>query len=442
MGLIDSHAHLDYADYVHDLDGVVARARAAGLERIVCVGLWRKPGDFGNALELATARSGLLQRDHRHPPARGGAGAGGGLGDRGAGSPRIRRVVAVGETGLDYHYDHSPRADQSAAFRRSIGIARDAAKPLVVHVREADADCAAMLREEGVPPRAASSTASPATPPPRAPTSSSGSYISVAGDRDVQDRRARSARRSRIVPRDRLLVETDSPFLAPVPFRGKRNEPAHVVQRPREGGRAVGDVRWRRSRRLDGRANVQAGCSGSATSARRQLARPMLSPTRPRVSGSLARAVPLLPLRDLPAAPLGERAEGRLRVHHHRVADRLEERHVGDRVGVERSSAPGRGPTAPAPPPPRRASRRGTRPAGRSGRSTLPSTIRVRVPIAAWTRRCRPTSSTMYCGEPEAMRTKWPESRCLRMCRIAPEVMRLRRWRSKQACACARRSSA
>ncbi|WP_242345160.1 TatD family hydrolase [Anaeromyxobacter terrae] len=228
MGLIDSHAHLDYEDYTHDLDGVVARARAAGLERIVCVGLWRKPGDFGNALELATRDPGFFSATigvHPHEAAR--------VPEedwttaaRLAADPRI---VAVGETGLDYHYDHSPRDDQRAGFRRSIRMARDAAKPLVVHVREADADCAAILREEGVP--AAGGVIHCFTGDASAARAylELGLFISVAGV--VTFKTADPIREAvRIVPRDRLLVETDSPFLAPVPFRGKRNEPAYVVK--------------------------------------------------------------------------------------------------------------------------------------------------------------------------------------------------------------------
>ncbi len=228
MGLIDSHAHLDYEDYAQDLDGVVARARAAGLLRVVCVGLWRKPGDFGNALELATRDPGFFSATigvHPHEAARVPE-------DDWATAARLAadaRVVAVGETGLDYHYDRSPREDQRAGFRRSIRMARAAAKPLVVHVREADADCAAILREEGVP--AAGGVIHCFTGDVSAARAylDLGLFISVAGV--VTFKTADAIREAvRIVPRDRLLVETDSPFLAPVPFRGKRNEPAYVVK--------------------------------------------------------------------------------------------------------------------------------------------------------------------------------------------------------------------
>jgi len=228
MGLIDSHAHLDYEDYTQDLEGVVSRARGAGLERIVCVGLWRKRGDFGNALELAARDPGFFSATigvHPHESARVPE-------EDWATVARLAAdplVVAVGETGLDYHYDHSPREDQRAAFRRSIRIARDAAKPLVVHVREADADCAAILAEEGIP--AAGGVIHCFTGDVAAARAylELGLFISVAGV--VTFRTAEAIRDAvRVVPRDRLLVETDSPFLAPVPYRGKRNEPAHVVK--------------------------------------------------------------------------------------------------------------------------------------------------------------------------------------------------------------------
>jgi len=225
--LVDSHAHLDFEDFRGDIDGVVDRAAAAGVGRIVAVGLWRAPGDFGNALELARTRPGVFAATvgiHPHecgqvPEADWEESA------RLAADPA---VVAVGETGLDYHYDLSPRDVQRESFRRSIGIARAVAKPLVVHVREADPDCAAILREDGLP--AAGGVIHCFTGDWAAARTylDLGLYISVAGI--VTFKTAEAIRDAvRRIPRERLLVETDSPFLAPVPFRGKRNEPAHVA---------------------------------------------------------------------------------------------------------------------------------------------------------------------------------------------------------------------
>jgi TatD DNase family protein len=228
MGIVDSHAHLDLDDYAGDLDGVLARARAAGVERIVCVGLWRGPGDFGNALALASrdpsffsATVGIHPHECARVPEEDWAEA-----ERLASDPR---VVGVGETGLDFHYDHSPRPEQEAAFRRSIRMASAARKPVVVHVREADEACARVLREEGVP--AAGGVIHCFTGDAAAARGylDLGLHISVAGV--VTFKTAEPIREAvRLVPRDRLLVETDSPFLAPVPYRGKRNEPAHVVK--------------------------------------------------------------------------------------------------------------------------------------------------------------------------------------------------------------------
>ncbi len=228
MGLVDSHAHLDFEDYASDLDGVVARARAAGLERIVCIGLWRGPGSFGNALDLAArdpsfvaATVGVHPHECARVPEEDWA--------RHEALARDRRVVAVGETGLDFHYDHSPRPVQEASFRRSLRIARAAAKPAVIHVREADEVCARVLREEGVPPAGGVIHCFTGDAAAARDYLDLGLYISVAGV--VTFRTAEPIREAvRIVPRDRLLVETDCPFLAPIPYRGKRNEPAYVVE--------------------------------------------------------------------------------------------------------------------------------------------------------------------------------------------------------------------
>jgi len=225
--LVDSHAHLDFEDFQGDIDAVVDRARAAGVERIVAVGLWRAPGDFGNALDLARSRPGVFAATagiHPHDCAR----VPEADWERSARLAADPAVVAVGETGLDYHYDLSPREVQRESFRRSIQIARAAGKPLVVHVREADLDCAALLREEGIP--AAGGVMHCFTGDWAAARTylDLGLHISVAG---IVTFKAADAIRDAVrrIPRGRLLVETDSPFLAPEPFRGRRNEPAHVV---------------------------------------------------------------------------------------------------------------------------------------------------------------------------------------------------------------------
>ncbi len=238
MPLVDSHAHLDAEDYAGDLDAVVARARAAGLERVVCIGLWRAPGSFGNAVELAARDPGFFSATagvHPHECAR--------VPEedwaRLEALARDPRVVGIGETGLDFHYDHSPRPAQEAAFRRSIALARSCEKPLVVHVREADDACLRILREERLP--AAGGVIHCFTGDARAARAylELGLFVSVAGV--VTFRTAAAIREAvRLVPRDRLLVETDCPYLAPVPHRGTRNEPAFVVETARQVGELWG----------------------------------------------------------------------------------------------------------------------------------------------------------------------------------------------------------
>lgn len=225
--LIDSHAHLDFEDFGKDLDGVVARAKEAGLERIVCIGLWKGPGDFGNALELASRDPSFFSATvgiHPHeaaqvPPA-----------DWEAFSRLARdpRVVAVGEMGLDFHYDRSPRPVQEEAFRRSLRLAREVAKPIVIHVREADETCLRCLREEGIPAQGGVVHCFTGDAAAARAYLELGLHVSVSGIATFKT--AEPIREAvRITPRDRLLVETDSPFLAPIPFRGKRNEPAYVA---------------------------------------------------------------------------------------------------------------------------------------------------------------------------------------------------------------------
>lgn len=224
-GLIDSHAHLDAKPYAQDFPAVVARAKEAGVRGVVLVGQWHAPGDFGRALELAAtdpqyfrATMGVHPHECANVPESDWATL--------ATLARDPRVAAVGEAGLDYHYDHSPRKEQRRWFRHQALLAREVGKPLVVHTREADADTAEILAE---------------LPPPRGLihcfTSDSqavrryldlGLLISLAGV--VTFKNADALREAaKLIPLDRLLVETDCPYLAPLPHRGKRNEPAFVA---------------------------------------------------------------------------------------------------------------------------------------------------------------------------------------------------------------------
>ena len=226
-GLIDSHAHLDGEPLAGEVEAVVARARAAGLTRVIAIGLWRAEGDFGNALALATAQPDFFSASvgvHPHDCAKVPEA------DWAASEAMARdpHVVGVGETGLDFHYDYSPREAQEASFRRSIGIARRVGKPLVIHLREADEAAERILREEGLPEAGGVIHCFTSDAAAARTWLDLGLHVSVAGI--VTFKTADAIREAvRVVPRDRLLVETDSPYLAPVPLRGKRCEPAFVV---------------------------------------------------------------------------------------------------------------------------------------------------------------------------------------------------------------------
>jgi TatD DNase family protein len=227
--VIDSHCHLADEKFSADLDAVIQRAKEAGLERAMVI------LEGGNPTEAAQAARVLaLWPDVRlsigvHPhmahefadaPARAAAVVGAQL----TATPCAR---AVGEIGLDYHYDFSPREVQRSVFRAQVRLARERGLPVVIHTREADDDTLAILREEGggevrgvlhcfTGDRALAEAGL-----------ALGFYISFAGILTFP--RAEDLRTvARAVPQDRLLTETDSPFLAPVPHRGKRNEPAWV----------------------------------------------------------------------------------------------------------------------------------------------------------------------------------------------------------------------
>ncbi|MBC7953912.1 MAG: TatD family hydrolase [Rhodospirillaceae bacterium] len=223
--LVDSHCHLDFPDFADELDQVVQRARDNGVglfltinthltrfERVLAVAerfpevyctVGIHPHEAGTEPKAETER--LLELA-RHP-----------------------KVVGFGETGLDYHYDKSPRERQRDSFRAHIAAARIAQLPIIVHTRNADDDTAAILAEEmgkGAFPGLIHCFSS--GPELAAKACEIGLYISISGI--VTFKKAEELQQTvKGVPLDRLLVETDCPYLAPIPFRGKRNEPAYVA---------------------------------------------------------------------------------------------------------------------------------------------------------------------------------------------------------------------
>jgi TatD DNase family protein len=226
---IDSHAHLDSSDFDADRAEVLARARAAGVDVMVLVAAPRDLAEAARPLALARTDPALFATAgvHPHDAARIEEGWWPEL-ERLARDPK---VVAVGETGLDYYYDHSPRDVQRTAFARQIELARAVGKPVVCHVRDAHEDAHRMLDAGGV--------GRPGAPggvihcftgnaEQAAGYAALGLYVSFSG---ITTFKTAAAIREAVgaVPRDRLLIETDCPFLAPVPMRGRRNEPAFLV---------------------------------------------------------------------------------------------------------------------------------------------------------------------------------------------------------------------
>jgi TatD DNase family protein len=224
--LFDTHAHLDDERLRDDLPAVLERAAAAGLTHVLCVATTAADSARGAAIA------------QRYPPVWASVGvqpnhvAEAGPGDwddvvRLAGAPR---VVALGETGLDRHWDFTPFPQQEDYFARHLALARRLGKPVVIHCREAEADLVRVLRadyERHGPVRGVLHSFTGDWPTAEA-CLAMGLYVSFAGMvtyKNAGDLRAVAAR----VPADRLLVETDCPYLAPVPVRGRRNEPAYVA---------------------------------------------------------------------------------------------------------------------------------------------------------------------------------------------------------------------
>jgi TatD DNase family protein len=224
--LVDTHAHLDDGQFAADLPDVLARARAAGVAQVVAV------ATSGPSTAASLALAG------EHPPVFATAGvhpnhaaqAAPGEWDEVVRLAGQGRVVGVGETGLDRHWDFTPFALQEDYFARHLGLSRRTGKPVVIHCREAEADVLRMLRDEydrAGPLRGVMHSFSGGRDLAGA-CLAMGLYVSFAGMLTYKN--AAALREvAAALPVDRLLVETDSPYLAPVPVRGKRNEPAHVA---------------------------------------------------------------------------------------------------------------------------------------------------------------------------------------------------------------------
>lgn len=223
---IDSHCHLDMDRYDADRDGVLERARAAGVTPMVTIGASGPMDRNHAAVQLAQEQSDVYATVGVHP--HDAAGVDDAVMEEIGRLARRPKVVGIGETGLDFYYDNSPRAQQEEAMRRFVVLARELDLPVVVHVRDAYALCAAILREERLGNAGGVIHCFSGDRAAARDFLDLGLHLSFSGIATFKT--AEELREAaKITPAERLLIETDAPFLAPVPMRGKRNEPAFVL---------------------------------------------------------------------------------------------------------------------------------------------------------------------------------------------------------------------
>jgi len=232
--LVDSHCHLDDEQFAPDREETIARARAAGVETMLAIGTGNGPPDLEAAIRLADQYPFIYATVGVHPH------------DASKATEETfthlrklaghSKVLAIGEIGLDYHYDFSPRDVQRAVFERQLALAAECRKPIVIHTREAWGETLAILGTR----RHGSGIMHCFTGDEHQARQALDLGLHLAFGGVLTFRGAEAVRQAaRITPADRLLLETDCPYLAPVPMRGKRNEPAFVL----ETARRLADVR-------------------------------------------------------------------------------------------------------------------------------------------------------------------------------------------------------
>jgi TatD DNase family protein len=230
--MIDSHCHLDSAEFDADRDAVIERALAAGVEHMMAIGTGNGPPDLEAGIRLAEKHPAFFATAGIHPH------------DAAKASPddfkRLSallahpKVLAAGEIGLDYHYDFSPRDVQKSAFIQQMECAARASKPIVIHTREAWEDTLALIEQHWTPHGIGGIMHCFSGSPEEARRALDlGFYLSFGGIVTFPKAVAVQAS-ARFAPADRILLETDAPYLAPVPKRGKRNEPALMVHTARK----------------------------------------------------------------------------------------------------------------------------------------------------------------------------------------------------------------
>lgn len=224
--LIDSHCHLDDEQFDADRDAVIERARAAGVERMLAVGTGEGPPDLEAGIRLRErydfihATAGV----HPHDASKAGPATFEALREL----LRQRKVAAVGEIGLDYHYNFSPQVTQRQVFAAQLKLAREAGLPVVIHTREAWEDTLPLIRENWDARFGGVFHCFTGGPREAEQVLELGFHVSFSG-MVTFSKAGQVQEAARVVPRDRLLIETDAPYLAPAPHRGKRNEPAYIA---------------------------------------------------------------------------------------------------------------------------------------------------------------------------------------------------------------------
>lgn len=225
--IVDSHCHLDFKDFHDDLPTVIERARGAGIIAMICVGSGGDLPTAERAVALAKQEPDIFAAVGIHPH------------DASKLTPELwagleslakeERVVGIGETGLDYFYDHSPRQVQREVFERFLCLAAAVDRPVICHIRDAHDDAATVLRSGPLPEAGGVIHCFTGTVEDARRYLDMGLYLSFSGVltfKKADDLRKAAA----YAPPDRILVETDAPYLAPIPHRGQRNEPAFVAQ--------------------------------------------------------------------------------------------------------------------------------------------------------------------------------------------------------------------
>jgi TatD DNase family protein len=229
--LIDSHCHLDSDQFDQDREAVIERALTAGVTHMVAIGTGNGPPDLEAGIRLADRYEAFYATVGVHP--HDAAKATEEVFKNLSFLARHPKVIAIGEIGLDYHYDFSPRDTQRSVFIEQMKIAADAKKPIVIHTREAWDDTISVIREYWSPAVGGIMHCFSGNPTQARQALDLGFYLSFGGI--VTFPKALEIQESaRLCPADRILIETDSPYLAPVPKRGKRNEPAFMLETARK----------------------------------------------------------------------------------------------------------------------------------------------------------------------------------------------------------------